>query len=318
MPRPIHLDDIHFVISDESATLRFLRESMGACEMGHPDRKIDYVRFMSVRYGHPTLTVTGPVAANEPDALRRDISSLFELYRPPRNAPARYGVRSVVFSTRDLADAVAVLRARGVEISAEGEDARLPYEPTAKSASFLGPDGIRLGLVERSGDRGSRFGIDHLVMLTRDAAATSRFFQQVFSGVESDVGAGTRVIRVADARIVLAEPEALGIPRESVRPPALVPFATPGSGSAPRRQRVPGSIEHLGFLFADVPALAAAAESRGYRADYPPVRYEYAGRLTPYTVTEFSTPDGYGIEAVAVAGRVGPHAYYEGRFETHE
>jgi len=71
LPAPIHLDDIHFMVSDEAATIAYLERHLDACEMAHADRPIDYVRYLSVRYLGPTLTITGPTPADEPDELRR-------------------------------------------------------------------------------------------------------------------------------------------------------------------------------------------------------------------------------------------------------
>jgi hypothetical protein len=116
---------------------------------------------------------------------------------------------------------------------------------------------------------------------------------------------------------VLAEPARLGIERSAVGPVQNIPWAM--AGPPPKaRVTVAASVEHLGFLYADVAAMAAAAEARGYRAQYPPFRYAYKGRPTPYTSTEFMTPDGYGVEVVSAQGRVGPHAYYKAPCPSHD
>ena len=69
------------------------------------------------------------------------------------------------------------------------------------------------------------------------------------------------------------------------------------------------------FTFAQ---FIAAAAARGYRAEYPSFRYAYRGRPTPFTSTEFMTPDGCGVEVVSAVGRVGPHAYYKAPCPSHD
>lgn len=315
LPAPIHLDDIHFMVSDEAATVRFLESRLDACEMAHADRPIDYVRYLSVRYRDPTLTITGPTPPGEPDALRARTTGHVDIVPAERGGAPHWGVRWVGLRAADLGAALARLRAGGVAV-AEPRLA-LPHEPGVPAALAYGPDNILLAVVERPGDRGSAFGVDHLAFLVKDAAANARFFEELFLGRVLQREAGLAVVRVADAVLVLAEPERLGIAREAVRPVQNIPWAMAGPASK-ERVTVTASVEHLGFLYADVAAMAAAAEARGFRAQYPPFRYAYLGRPTPYTSTEFLTPDGFGVEVVSAEGRVGPHAYYKAPCPSHD
>jgi hypothetical protein len=307
-PAPIHLDDIHFMVSSDAATVAWLEQRLGACEMAHPGQPIDYVRYLSVRYGDPTLTVTGPTPANEPDPLRAATTGHVDIV-PAADASPHYGIYWVALRTRDLAAA----RSRFPDAT----PVQLPHEPATPALRVAGPDNVPLVIVERPGDTGSPFGIDHLVMLVSDVAATARFLGDVFAGQVLDGDARLRVLRIADARLVLVEPERVALDRAQVAPVPNIPWA---SGAVPSRTRVavPASVEHLGFLYADVPAMAAAARARGYTPVYPPFRYAYRGRPTAFTVTEFMSPDGFGVEAVSAEGRVGPHAYYRGACATHE
>ena len=315
LPAPIHLDDIHFMVSDEAATVAFLEKHLDACEMAHADRPIDYVRYLSVRYLDPTLTITGPTPANEPDELRARTTSHVDIVPAPRDAPPHFGVHWVGFSVANLETALRRLQAGGVVVAQPR--LALPQAPGVRAALVHGPDNIPLAIVERAGDRGSLFGMDHLMLLVKDAAANSRLFEELFRGQVVQRAPGLVVVRVADATLVLAEPRTLGLDPSRIAPPQNIPWAS--TGPAPtQRVTVNASVEHIGFLYADIPALAAAAQARGYHLEYPPLRYAYKGRPTPFTSTEFMTPDGFSVEVVSAAGRVGPHAYYKVPCPSHD
>lgn len=315
LPAPIHLDDIHFMVSDEAATVAYLERHLDACEMAHADRPIDYVRYLSVRYLGPTLTITGPTPADEPDELRRRTTSHVDIVPAPRGAMPHLGVHWVGFSVANLDLALQRLQAGGVVVTEPR--LALPQAPGVRAALVQGPDNIPLAIVERAGDRGSPFGMDHLMLLVKDAAANARFFEDLFHGKLLQRAPGLAVVRVADATLVLAEPARLGLDAARIAPPQNIPWASTGP-AATQRVTVDASVEHIGFLYADIPAMAAAAQARGYRLEYPPLRYAYKGRPTPFTSTEFMTPDGFSVEVVSAAGRVGPHAYYKAPCPSHD
>ena len=234
----------------------------------------------------------------------------------PRGAPPHLGVHWVAFSVANMEMALRRLQAGGVVV-AEPRLA-LPQAPGVRAALVYGPDNIPLAIVERAGDQGSPFGMDHLMLLVKDAAANARFFADLFHGQVLQRAPGLVVVRVADATLVLAEPSRLGLDAARVAPPQNIPWASPGPAPT-QRIAVNASIEHIGFLYADIPAMAAAAKARGYRLEYPPLRvYVYRGHATPFTSTEFMTPDGFSVEVVSAAGRVGPHAYYKAPCPSHD
>ena len=308
-PAPVHLDDIHLMVSDEGATVAFLEDKFAACEMAHPDRPIDYVRYLSLRYGSPTLTVTGPTPADEPDILRAGTTGHVNIVPAARTGPARWGVYWVALSTVSIAQALAGIEAG--DHDAGQMRVVLPQEPDVPAVTFFGPDNIRFALVERPDDHGSPLGVDHLLLLVSDAGLTAEFFRKLMQARVLRQEAAMAVLEVADARLILAEPEKLGLERSSVQPPAEIPWAKSAGGQL-SRVTVPASVEHLGFLFApgSLDALVTAARAQGYEPEYAPFRYVYRGRPTVFTVTEFKTVDGFGIEAVTADGRIGPHAYY--------
>lgn len=308
-PAPLHLDDIHFMVSDEAATVQLLETYFDACEMAHPDRPIDYIRFLSVRYGDPTLTITGPTLESELDPLRKRTTEHVTITSNSNDAPPHWGAHWVALSVNDLSAALAQLRTTGFVTDAQA--ITVPHDPEARAVGVPGPDNIPLVLVERSGDSGSRFGVDHLLLLVSDVEDTRRLFTDILLGDTLRREDGLIVLKVAGTLLVLAEPERLGLDPTQIEPVPNIPWGD-GDAAAQAEVTVRAAVEHLGFLYppGSLDELVSHARSLGYEPEYEPFRYSYLGRQTPYTVTEFLTPDGFGVEAVTVDGRVGPHAVY--------
>ena len=57
-PAALHLDDIHFIVTDEAATVDFFETNFGAREMAHPGERFGLVRFLGLAPGDPTITIT--------------------------------------------------------------------------------------------------------------------------------------------------------------------------------------------------------------------------------------------------------------------
>ncbi len=74
--QPIHLDDIHLIISNEAASVNFPKDNFAARKMP-PGERFDLVRFLSVKWHHPTLTRTrsGPYDDLLPERNRRWLDS---------------------------------------------------------------------------------------------------------------------------------------------------------------------------------------------------------------------------------------------------
>lgn len=296
---PIHLDDIHFIVTDEPAAVSFFETKFSAREMAHPGERFDLVRFLSVKWQDPTLTITriGPYDDLPANRNERWLNATFISPGSAKLNPY-YGVRWVAFSTPSLDQARRNILAAGGRIS-EGSIA-LPLEPDAKAFSVYGPDNAEIVIVERRSKdfEGASFAIDHIQFLTADAEAMQTFFTDVFSGSTLKETETSISLKVADALIIVSEPEVFGYTHDAVSP-------------ASRDGAVQLGVGHLGFLYADIQSAVDQAALLGYDPLFPPTRYIYKNKPTVYTFTAFASPDNFNIEMVQPDGRVGPHSYYD-------
>ncbi|MEM9530139.1 MAG: VOC family protein [Pseudomonadota bacterium] len=296
---PIHLDDIHFIVTDEAQSVSFFETHFDAREMAHPGERFDLVRFLSVKWHDPTITITrtGPYADLPPERNARWQNVRLVPPDGPKTK-AFYGVRWLALATPSLDQARKKLLANGAVVSENAVS--LPMEPTARAFSIYGPDGAALVIVERPQvDFGSAsFAIDHIQFLTADRDKSARFFMSVFGGSPNEKTEAGTTLKVADATIVLSEPKAFEIDPDDV-------------SLRNRPGTVHLGIDHLGFLYENIQDAVDAAAEQGYKPLFPPTRYVYKGKPTLYTFTAFSSPDNVTIEMVQVDGRIGPHSYYD-------
>ena len=315
--QPIHLDDIHYIVSSEAESVNFFQKHFAAREMAHPGERFNLARFLSIKWHDPTLTITpkGPYKDLPPQRNERWLKSAVI----DSQTSAYFGAKWLAIAVPSLERARKNLLKLGVSIIEE--NTRLPLEPNAKTFKFLGPDGTEIVIVERKdkdfGD--SLYSIDHLQFLVSNASESSEFFQKVFSGTvvkastnkqlakakvssqhaaDKSYSGNSIALQVADAIIVVSEPEDLGLITDKVKPM--------GSGGTIRL-----GIDHLGFLYKDIQCASSQAIENGYKPLFPPTRYKYKNKPTVYTFTVFKSPDGFNIEMVQADGRIGPHSYYD-------
>ncbi|MDB4293489.1 hypothetical protein N9954_08790 [Maribacter sp.] len=295
---PIHLDDIHFIVTDEEAAVGFFKTHFGAREMAHPGERFDLARFLSLKWQGPTITITpiGPYADLPTERNQRWFDAKIIVPKSEKKSPV-YGAKWLAISTSSIEQAQSELLAGGVEISEN--QISLPMEPNTPAFSVYGPDGVEIVVVERPeydfGD--AKYAIDHIQFLVKDMKATQAYFEEVFAAKHFKSSEKSVFLEVADARLILSEPEALGILPKNV-----------SSRRADGTIRV--GLDHLGFLYEDVKTAVRKAEANGYYPIFQPQRYIYKEKPTVYTFTAFLLPEKFNIEMVQADGRIGPHSYY--------
>ncbi len=300
--RPIHLDDIHYITSDEVETIGFFKEKLLACEMAQPSRPLDFIRFLSVRENDPSLTVNSAPYSTERDAARANSWRFKRLVPRQPDSGIYWGVYWVAFGHANLDSARQSFPEDAIR------NIQLPHAPSLTALQVNGPDNLPIVLVERP-QSGPAFHIDHLMLLVSDVDETTQFFSQIFEAKVLETSDRMAILQVADATLVLTEPATLGIDRKRMIPRPKSVFGPLKDGKQTLTE-VLGSVDHLGFLYQDIEKLVTQAQDRGYNPLYPPFSYNYAGQKSPYAVTAFTAPDGFNIEAVQPAGRIGPHVYY--------
>ncbi|WP_171036978.1 VOC family protein [Maribacter algarum] len=295
---PIHLDDIHFIVTDEEEAVAFFTKHFGGREMAHPGERFDLVRFISLKWQGPTITITpiGPYADLPPERNQRWLDAEIIVPKSEKTKPV-YGAKWLAISTSSLDKSRSELLAAGVEISEN--DVSLPLEPKTPAFSIYGPDGFEIIIVERPeydfGD--AKYAIDHIQFLVKDVHATQEQVEKVFAAKQLESQPETVGLMVADAKLILSEPKALGINPKDV-------------SSRLAKGTIRTGLDHLGFLYEDVKSAANEAEKNGYSPIFQPQKYIYKGKPTVYTFSAFKLPEDFNIEMVQADGRVGPHSYY--------
>ncbi len=297
---PVLLDYVHYYLSDRQAAEEFFINHFGARTAAHPGKRpLDFITFLSLRAGEGTINVSprGPIPgieAGDPDIWQR------EVVEPSPDLPPVYGVHWVAIRTVNLNSSLTQLEFDGVRVT----DRRLtlPYDILARAVLIRGPDFNHLALVERKGKKRPKnaddapqwgdYAIDHLLLLVKSADENEKFFQDVYAGRVTRRRPHITTMKVANATIVLAEPEGIGLKRQTVQP------------RDPKKFRF--GIDNIGFLYEDVKVAVEAAKAKGYKFLPEGVRMNYFGEPTVYTVAATLSPDGLQCEMAQQDGRIGP------------
>ena len=90
--RPVHLDDIHYIMTDENAAVSFWTEHFGAKEMAQPLVPFHFIRNVSVRLFDPTIVISaaGPYGSSSEKADARWRAR--QRVDPRPDLPPHYGV----------------------------------------------------------------------------------------------------------------------------------------------------------------------------------------------------------------------------------
>ena len=313
--RPVHLDDIHYIVTDENAAVSFWTEHFGAKEMAQPLVPFHFIRNVSVRLFDPTIVISsaGPYGSSSEKADARWRAR--QRVDPRPDLPPHYGVHRLALKTR-LQNARQAALDAGLRILSSA--VKLPHDPDADAFVIQGPDCNPVAIVVRNESELHvpelelipDYGIDHVQFLVKDCQATARFLTEVFFARQIGTSRGTAVVRVADAILVLSEPEALGIERRDVE-----------ERDVERLQRF--SVDHLAFLYTDIWPAVQNAQDLGHKFDviqssgdgargltHAPARYRYFGKPSAYTAISIMSPDRFAFELVMVDGRSGPMVYF--------
>lgn len=295
---PIHLDDIHFIVSDEEAAVTFFQKHFGAREMAHPGDRFDLVRFLSLKWQDPTITITaiGPYDDLPPERNKRWLDA--KIVSPKSdNGKAVFGPQWLAISTPSIVKAREQLLKEGAFIAKD--KISLPMEPNTRAFSIYGPDGVEIVIVERPNENfgNSKYAIDHIQFMVKNIKETQTFFEEVFAAKPMLKKNKTLGLKIADANLIFSEPKEFGFHYKEV-------VARQKEGTI----RI--GLDHLGFLFQNITSAVDQAILNDYKPIFEPQRYVYKNKPTVYTFTAFSTPEFFNIEMVQVDGRIGPHAYY--------
>jgi catechol 2,3-dioxygenase-like lactoylglutathione lyase family enzyme len=303
-PAPALLDDIHYYVRDRKAAEAFFIERFAARVIPHPGPKsLEFITFLSLRSGQGTINVSprGPFPGISVDDSNYWQRKVFE---PSEDLRPKYGVYWLGIRAPFLNLTLTMLEIEGVRVTQRMLS--LPHDILARAALIEGPDSSQIALVERKQRKRPNpedrrvwgdFGIDHLMLLVKSARDNERFLRDVFAGRVIGRRPFVTTMKVADATIVLSEPEALGLKRDQVQ------THDPGQFSY--------GVDHLGFLYTDVRAAVESAKAKGYRFLRDDARVRYFGTPTVYTSAVTYNPDGLRFEMVQEDGRTRAKIHFQ-------
>jgi catechol 2,3-dioxygenase-like lactoylglutathione lyase family enzyme len=296
-PLPLLFDHIHYYVTDRRAAEAFFIERFAAQVIPLPGpRPLEFVTFLNLRAGEGTISIS-PRGPFKGIPARGGVGEAIE---PKEDSPPIHGVYWLALRTSSLNRTLTRLEIEGVRVTQR--TLRMPHDMFARAVMIEGPDFSNIALVERRDTQGSKrgervvwgeFGIDHIMLLVPDVKITEGFFRNVYAAKVMARRPSTTTLKIADATIVLAEPEALGLQRESVK--------------APDMQRFRYGVDHLGFLYADIKAAVESAKMKGYTFLSESTRLNYFDQPTVYTLATIMSPDGLRCEMFQEDGRTGPH-----------
>ena len=283
--KPILLDDIHYYVSDSSVRevaanyfTTFFKGRKMAEQMINP---LPFFDLISLRPDESTLNISSPepLSSIQLGELR---PPLRKKIKPSPSNPPMYGVRWVAFNTINIRKTVRKLLKAGYNFAAE--NFTLPTEPEVNAVAMYGFDYNIIVLVERPNMKNTKteFGIDHLQLLVNNLEDNVKFYQTVLAAEIIDKTDRSTVLKVGNQRLVLSEPEALGLVREQVvqRNP----------------KKFVANIDHLGFLYDEIEPAFYGAKANNYKVIMEPQRMIYNKKTTPYTYCIVMSPDNFQIE----------------------
>jgi catechol 2,3-dioxygenase-like lactoylglutathione lyase family enzyme len=299
-PVPLLLDHIHYYVSDRGAAEAFFIEHFAAQVIPNPGpRPLEFITFLNLRAGEGTISVS-PRGSYEGISTGTSSRLKREVIEPKEDSPPLYGVYWLALRTASLNHALTRLEIEGVRVTQR--TLSMPHDLLARAVMIEGPDYNNIALVERRNTQRSRtnekvawgdFGIDHIMVLVEEVKTNEDFFRNVYSAKVIARRPSVATLKIADATIVLAEPEAVGLKRESVQSPAPGKFRY--------------GVNHLGFLYADIKAPVETAKAKGYTFISDTFRVKYFDQPTVYTLATIISPDGLLCEMFQEDGRTGPH-----------
>lgn len=283
--KPILLDDIHYYVSDSSVRevavnyfKTFFKGRSMAEQIMNP---LPFIDLISLRPDETTINISSPEPLSGMK-LAEIIPLLRKKVKPSPSNPPMYGVRWVAFNTINIRKTVRKLLKAGYSFAAE--NFTLPTEPDVNAVAMYGFDYNIIVLVERPNMKNMKteFGIDHLQLLVNNLEENVKFYQTVLAAEIIDKKERSTVLKIGNQRLVLSEPEALGLVREKVveRNP----------------NKFVANIDHLGFLYDEIEPAFYGAKANFYKVIVEPRQMIYNKKTTPYTYCIVMSPDNFQIE----------------------
>ncbi|MDZ7897584.1 MAG: VOC family protein [Arcicella sp.] len=291
------LDNIHYYVSDsakkQTAINYFKTFFMGREMAEQPMNPLSNTDFILLRSEEATITISFPDSASR---LKDDILKSREKLNNDAKILPTYGIRWIAINTKSIKKTVKKLLKAGYDFALQ--DFTLPTEPDVNAVAMWDFDNNITVLVERPKMKfKTPFGIDHIQLLVKNLEDNIKFYQDVLSSEVLEKTGRSAVLKIGNQRIVMSEPEVLGLVREQVLENDFKNF-------------IP-SIHHLGFLYEDIEPAFYAAQANNYKIISEPKVVLFNKKPTPYTHCLLMSPDNLQIELQEEEGRFSGRKMYK-------
>jgi len=284
--KPIMLDNIHYSVGDSTTqknAVFFFKTFFKAKEISEQsDNPLTYMNILGLH----------------PDEMTINISATDTVNRKARNEENHkfsttailhiYGVHWLAINTKNIRKTVKLLLKQGYNFAIEGFT--LPNEPTVNAVAMYGFDNNIIVLVERPSLKSkTSFSIDHVQLIVKNLETNVKFYQDVLGAEVIDKKDRSTVLKVGNQKIVLSEPEALGLVREQVLDRNTTNFAS--------------HIDNISFLYDEIEPAFYAAQANNYTVISEPKVLLFNEKSTPYTICKVLSPDNLEIDLIQEEGR---------------
>ncbi|MEA5461760.1 VOC family protein [Arcicella sp. LKC2W] len=282
--KPIMLDNIHYTVSDSSSQKNasyffttFFKAKHIIEQSDNPLTFLDILTFCS----HETTINISISDTSKVDSNSKKNSS-------PKVFLPVYGVHWLAINTKNIRKTVKSLLKQGYGFAVE--DFTLPNEPETNAVAMYGFDNNVIVLVERPNLKvKTLFNIDHIQLIVKNLETNVKFYQDVLGAEVVDKKDRSTVLKVGNQKIVLSEPEALGLVREQVLDRDSSKFSS--------------HIDNISFLYDEIEPAFYAAQANHYPVISEPKMLLFNEKPTPYTICKILSPDNLEIDLIQEEGR---------------
>jgi catechol 2,3-dioxygenase-like lactoylglutathione lyase family enzyme len=295
--KPILLDNIHYYVSDSSkkqAAVNYFKTFFMGREMAEqPMNPLTNTDFILLRPEEATITISFPDSVSR---LKGDISKKQGKVNEDAKSLPAYGIRWVAISTKSIKKTVKKLLKAGYDFATQ--DFILPTEPNENAVAMWDFDNNIMVLVERPKMKSkTSFGIDHIQLMVKNLEDNIKFYQDVVLAEVLEKTGRSAVLKIGNQKIIMSEPEVLGLVREQVLENDFKNFRA--------------NIHHLGFLYDDIEPAFYAAKANNYKIISEPKVLLFNNKSTPYTYCLLMSPDNLPIELQEEEGRYSGRKIYK-------
>ncbi len=294
--KPIMLDNIHYSVVDstaqENAALFFKTFFRAKPTFETSDNPLTFMDFLAFPTQETSISISYTNCFEKKTIKKENIVTA------STSILATYGVHWLAINTKNIKKTLKSLLKQGY--SFVFEDFSLPNEPEINAVAIYGFENNIIVLVERPQLKTKAYyGIDHVQLIVKNLEENVKFYQDVLGAELMDKRDRSIVLKIGSQKIVLSEPEALGLVREQV-------WARDTNNQV-------SHIDCLGFLYDEIEPAYYAAKANFYPIIKEPQVLYFNKKPTPYTICKVLSPDHLEIDLIQEEGRTYGRTYVKSK-----